>query len=155
MKIVFSKKTKTSSGYAGGSIGSTLDPSSLRYIPYDPADDSVWLVPDRPIKTNLGFIGSIRGDIGEFGDVTAKGDVTANGYIRSNSMIEAVKDIVAFSSTNNVRLINEPSSATPHLWELPDTSIVDPKRGDVLVYDGSKWLNDKDITIDSGEYKGY
>lgn len=154
MKIVFSKKTKTSTYTSGGSYGS-LDPATLRYLPYDPADDSVWLVPDRAIKSDIGFIGSIKGDLGEFGDVSAKGNIDVNGYIRSNSMIEAVKDIVAFSSTNNVRLISTPIIDTPHLWELLDTNITDPKRGDVLVYDGSKWLNDKDITIDSGEYKGY
>lgn len=66
MQIKFTKKTKLSGSYMGsgfGGGGSALDPSSLKFVPYNPDNDTVWDIPDKAMQVK-GLIST--------GDIVAK-----------------------------------------------------------------------------------
>lgn len=138
MKITFRKKARNSSYSTGGySSQGDIDLSNLSYVPCNRNDTDFWLVAERKIKSEQGFVGSITGDLGEFKNVIAAGD------------------IIAFSRENNVMLDTSQPSGELGLFDLTDVVITNPKRGDILVFDGLKWVNAGQITISCGNYRGY
>lgn len=78
----------------------------------------------------------------------------AGEYVIDNT-IHSIKDIVAYSADSNFRISPEQSNTELSLWELQDVTISTPKKGDILMFDGVQWVNIQQVTIDSGNYKGY
>lgn len=77
----------------------------------------------------------------------------AGEYVIDNT-IHSIKDIIAYSEDSNFKITSE-LTGNLNLWELLDVSITDVLKGAILVYDGKKWINMNQVTIDGGTYKGY
>lgn len=130
MIIEFKKKNRINGNtIIGGTGGSSFDPSSLRFVPYDDSDDTVWLIPDKPIRAKEG----IHSDK----TITSAGDIIA---LTPNAVVFAAADDAAGGSQ--------------YLYQLLDVEIVNPSHGAMLVYDGAtqKWNNANEIVIDGGTY---
>lgn len=117
MKITFRKKTRISNnGFIGGGGGSTLGPSSLKFVPYDEADDVNWLIHERPIKVPTG--------VSEFAGVASTGDIIAK---KAGAVIFATG-----------------SGGAGNLFELNDVNLSAAlQAGSFLMYNGTNW---RDIT---------
>lgn len=51
MILNFKKKNKISTGvYMGGSVGGSFDPSTLKFVPYNPDNETVWDIPDKSVN---------------------------------------------------------------------------------------------------------
>ncbi|MGL5787409.1 MAG: hypothetical protein ACRCX4_11410 [Bacteroidales bacterium] len=115
MQIRFTKKSKLSGSYMGGGFsggGSTLDPSTLKFVPYNPDNEAVWDIPDKPVNV-LGLTSN--------GSVIAIGDIVANKA-----------GAVTFTATDE-------QTGSQYLYQLLDVDIPNPANGDALVYNGNKW----------------
>ncbi len=71
-----------------------------------------------------------------------------------NGNVISKQDIIAYSPINNFLLNNNISEGGLNLWELNDANIINSKKGDIIIYDGSEWVNQNIISIDCGDYIG-
>lgn len=89
-----------SGGWSGGGSASLPDLTTLQYVPYDVDDPDNWLVPDRKVKSNLGFVGNLEGTLNGRNDQYHPGN--ANKKDISWSMAEAlINDRITFTKNNN------------------------------------------------------
>lgn len=129
MNITFKRIPRGQQGrVGGGNTSPLLDPTTLKFIPYDDIDQANWLIPDKPIKVING--------VSEFAGVASTGDIVA---LKQGATIFA----------------SQSQGGAGFLWELGDTLIDNPKAGDMLVFDGSNWLNVNKIEINCGTYNGF
>lgn len=130
MIIEFKKKNRINGNtIIGGTGGSSFDPSSLRFVPYDDSDDTVWLIPDKPIRAKEG----IHSDK----TITSAGDIIAR---TPNAVVFAAADDAAGGSQ--------------YLYQLLDVNITNPVDRAMLVYDGAsqKWEDVDEFIIEGGQY---
>lgn len=110
MKITFRKKTRISNnGFIGGGGGSTLDPSSLKFVPYDESDTNHWNIPDKPVK--------VKALISE-GDIIAKSTravvFAASDSTGGSQYLHQLLDVNIKEPTNGDMLIY---NASTQMWD--------------------------------------
>lgn len=109
----------------------------------------------KKIKTGAGGYGSGSGGSGGAPCTGLPYTINDAGEYVIDNTLHSVKDIVAYSADSNFRLAPEQSNTELSLWELQDVTLNTPKKGDILMFDGTQWVNIQSVTIDSGNYKGY
>lgn len=90
-----------SGGWSGGGGSASLpDLTNLQYVPYDIDNTDFWLIPDRKVKSDLGFVGNLEGSLNGRNDQYHPGN--SNKSTISWSMAEAlVYDKISFSKYGN------------------------------------------------------
>lgn len=90
-------------------------------------------------------------------DLNNKYDKTGgliSGNVQVQGIIEATGDIIA-KKDKSVIFVAQTQGGAGYLWELLDTEITEPKKGDILMFDGVSWVNAKRIDINGGTYNGF
>lgn len=110
---------------------------------------------NKKIKTGAGGYGSGSGGSAALPCTGLPYTLNDAGEYVIDNTIHSIKDIVAYSTDSNFRISPDVQNTDLSLWELQDVTITTPKKGDILMFDGSQWVNIQQVTIDSGDYKGY